>query len=85
MAGRIEMTFVVAVPFSLTAAMLESSATRSTPVRLPRATDIPARAIPIVEIEVRIADVVDRVSVRIQQWTAAASRQESTEQHETRN
>ena len=76
MAGRIEIAVVVAVPFTLAATVvLEASSVRSDPVRLARATDIPARAVPMVEADVTIADIVDRVSVRIHQWTAAASRQ----------
>ena len=80
MAGWIEVALVVAVPLSLTTAIVPETPTAcSAPVGLPRAADIPTRVVPIVEVEMRVVDVVDDVAVRSHQWAAAASHQQPTE------
>jgi len=75
------VTFVESPPRPLAAAIpAVASTVCSTPVGFASATDIETRMIPVVKIDMLVAEIIDRVGVRIQEGRATASCHESRKQ-----
>ena len=86
MRWRIQIAVVVPVVTAQIANVsADSTVERAAPVRFARAADIQSGIVPVVEIDVRVVDIVDCVGVGVQQAAATTSGRQATRQEQTEN